>query len=190
MGVRRGGLLIGAALATAAITGGIAHADGITLPDLPVTVDAFQTWPPGEGTTTSLHTTSSLLGFFLTTTGTSHWQELGTPAGQFDSSFENHQFNFYPFSYNDDSGVVTDSSGAGLPVGATWDAADFGFFYSPIIGVFDPYEAYSITMPDGMAVQFSEVFGVGYEVATQPGAVDGFLYLFGDFIPIMDIPTG
>lgn len=193
------GTAVGAALGIALVVGPTAHADAPTFPTLPVTIDDFQTWPPSEGFGTSEETITSSQDY-VHMQGTTHFQNYddGTNniIGQYDSSWDTQTHNptgWFPYGTSTD--VVTDSTGAGLPVGATWDTASFNiafpYPYSIFIPGFPLYESYSIGMPDGMTAQLTEFLNIGNEYVTGPGGTAAdYLYVFGAFIPLFDTLSG
>jgi hypothetical protein len=189
---------VGAALGVALVVGPTAHADAPTFPTLPVTIDDFQTWPPSEGFLTSQKTITSVPGY-SDTQDTFHYQnydDANNIIGQYDGSWDTQTYNPTSwFPYGISTFVVTDSAGAGLPVGTTWDSDSFNIAFPYPYSIFFPgfplYESYSIGMPDGMTAQLTEFLNIGNDYVTGPGGTAAdYLYVFGDFIPLFDTLSG
>lgn len=115
----------------------------------------------------------------------SHDNLLGT----FDTTTTHQQFGQLLMTYQTTSNIVSDSTGTGLPDGTTWDSGGLnlqaGF---PLYG-FELFNFQSLDVPDGMNVDFFQFLGIGNEVVTSGAGTSDFRYLWGDFIPLFDIPT-
>jgi hypothetical protein len=190
------GAAVGAALGVGGVTGAVAHADES---NVPFTLDDFNAWPVSvlgyfSQDSTDYETFPSIPLLYNGFEQTYHWQLFDTEShdnllGAFDSTTTHQEFGGFPFSYQTLSNVVTDSSGTGLPDGTTWDYDSFSLTsLFPVYGA-EIFSSQSVSVPDGMTVDFFQFLGVGNEVVTSTEGTTDFLYLFGDFVPIFDMPA-
>lgn len=192
-------MFLGAVLGGAALAGAVANADPSNPPFTPN--DLFS-WPMPVGaqygtdyttTITDSVVFPSIPYIYSGSQSTTNWQTFdsdGNVTGAFDDTGirqQYGQFPPFPFAYVTNSNVVSDSEGTGLPDGTTWDSTSFRL---AAFASFELFGTQSISVPDGMTVDWVNFFGFANEVVTTTDGITDYLYLFGpDPILLFDIPT-
>lgn len=191
-------IFLGAALGGAALAGAVANAEPSNPPFTP---NELSSWPMPVGaqygtdydTTWTSETLPSIPYIYSGSQTTTNYQLFGSDGdvtGAFDVTGTRYQYGIFPpfpFAYVTNSNVVSDSEGTGLPDGTTWDSTSFRVAAFASVELFGTQ---SISVPDGMTVDWVNFFGVANEVVTTSDGITDYLYVFGpDPILLFDIPT-